>query len=232
MTLYAMQYFMGRTITYTPASANTVLRALKTPMSRAWDVRNISAPLNRQLKCVMNTLLQELTRKVFEDLEKELKTQKSMTVWGTTFCTVCLLCFYMEEVQIATNGFVMHKRQHDPDGDPPSPEEAIEICRKLDDGPYTYLLELFHGTFKSRRKPMTHRIYQIFNPIRDGTNMDIGENVDRQTLDLADEVRQVIKECSESLSGSGSETRIPLTSPRGGFEREVEDTIIIRQWIR
>jgi hypothetical protein len=214
MTLCAMQYFMGRTITYTPASAKAVLRALKTPMSRAWDARNISSPLNRQLKCVMNTLLYELTRRVFEDLEKELKTKNMTTVWGTTFCTVCLLCFYMEEVQIATNGFIMHKRQHDPDGDPPSPEKAIEICRKLDDGPYTYLIELFHGTFKSQKKPMSYRAYQIFNPIRDGADMDIDENVDRQTLDLADEVRQVIKECSESLSGSENTNSTDKTQGR------------------
>jgi hypothetical protein len=201
MTLYAMQYFMGRTITYTPASAKAVLGALEKPMSQEWEARNISGLFNRQLKCVMNTLLHSLTRRVFEDLEKELKVRSTTTIWGTSFCTVCLLCFYMEEVQIATNGFVMHKRHHDPDGDPPSPEDAIEICQKLDDGPYTYLSELFHGIFKSRKRFIANRRdNNIFNPIRDSSNMNINENVDQQTLDLADEVRQIIKEFSRSLS--------------------------------
>ena len=196
MMLYAMHYFMGRTITYTPTSATDVLQALKKPMARTWEAKTISLPLNRQLKCVMNTLLQGLTRKIFEDLEKELKTRNTM-VWATCFCTVCILCFCIEEVQIQTNGFVMHKRQHDPDGSPPS-EEAIMICRKLDDLPYTHMVELFHGVFKTRKWPVVHRRDHIFNPIRDGADVDLANGVDQETVDLAEEVRQIIKDCSES----------------------------------
>jgi len=197
MMLYAMHYFMGTRITYTPTSATDVLQALKKPMARTWEAKTISGPLNRQLKCVMNTLLHGLTRKVFEDLEKELRT-RSTTVWATCFCTICILCFCIEEVQIQTNGFVMHKRQHDPDGSPPS-EEAIVICRKLDDLPYAYMIELFHGVFKSRKWPMAYRQNHIFNPIRDGLDMDPAKGVDQETVDLAEEVTQIIKDCSEDL---------------------------------
>jgi hypothetical protein len=196
MMLYAMHYFMGTRVTYTPTSATDVLQALKKPMARIYEAKTISGPLNRQLKCVMNTLLHGLTRKVFEDLEKELRT-RSTSVWATCFCTICILCFCIEEVQIQTNGFVMHKRQHDPDGSPPS-EEVIVICRKLDDLPYVYMTELFHGVFKSRKWPIAHRRDRFFNPIRDGADIDLAEGVHQETVDLAEEVTQIIKDCSES----------------------------------
>jgi hypothetical protein len=192
--LHAMHYFMGRSIIYTPASAVTVLQGLRRPTARAWDSSSISGILNRQLKSAMITLLQGVTREILEDLEKELRT-RSKAVWATCFCTVCIIIFCMEEVQIATDGFVMHKNLHGPGGNAPSPEEAIEICRKLDDLPYYYLIELFHGVYKTRKLPMSHRSEHIYNPIRDGAKVDRDDRVDQEAVHLANEVRQIIKDC-------------------------------------
>jgi hypothetical protein len=190
--LHAMHYFMGRSLIYTAASADVVLQELRRPTARIWD-SNISWLLNRQLKSAMITLLRGVTREILEDLEKELRT-RSKAVWATCFCTVCILIFCMEEVQIATDGFVMHKRLYNPDGNNPSPEDAIEICRKLDELPYAYLIELFHGVYKTRKLPMRHRGDHIYNPIRDGAEVDREEGVDQEAVDLANEARLIIKD--------------------------------------
>jgi hypothetical protein len=194
--LHNVYYFMGRSITFTDRSAEQVASSLRKPVLRPYERYLISRLLNRQVKSAMHSLQRDLTREVLEELEKDLK-KRSKAVWATCFCVISILCICMEDVQVAINGFLLHKRVNRPEIKPTSAEECIEICRKLDDLPFDHLVRLFHGIYKTQKTPSARRNDHIYNPIRDGPEIDCSEGLDQGSADLVNEIRRIINDHGE-----------------------------------
>ncbi|KAF4632185.1 hypothetical protein G7Y89_g5942 [Cudoniella acicularis] len=199
MMLYAARYFLATTIGYTSESAIQVLKTVRKPSQREWNINPISHLLNRQIKSVMHLLLRELTRDVLEDLEKELRT-RSKTVWGVCFSVVLILCLCMEDVQIGVSGAVMHKKLHGPEDEVPSTASVIDTCRKLDELPFGHIMALFHGVYRSQKRPSSTKKDHIYNPIRDGPLVDPNESLDQDSADLVYSIQEIFKSNSTELA--------------------------------
>jgi hypothetical protein len=190
---------MGRTITFTSASARQMSSRLRNPVSRPYDSRLISRLLNRQIKSAMHTLLREVTSEVLEELEMDLKT-RSKASWATSFCAISILCTCIEELQIAMNGFVMHMKLHGAEEDIPSVKDSVEVCQKLDDKPFIRLIELFHLVYQTRKLPSANK--NVCNPLRDEHEIHGREGLDQESADLANASRQIIFDPSKHLLAS------------------------------
>ena len=192
MTVYAMHYFMGRTITYSDDSSTNVSRNLKRPSLSLWNSNLISHLLNRQVKFAMHKLRVETTEEIFDELEKRLKT-RDKAFWATGFSVIIILCICMEEAQVAVNGLAMHKRTHQPK-EAPSSEEIVDIYRKLDDYPFRHLTELFHAIFKTQKDPSPTWNDNVYNPIRDGFQADSNGSLRQDAEQLVKEVRRITRD--------------------------------------
>jgi hypothetical protein len=189
--LNAIYYFMGTTLTITNVSKEYVTERLQKPNMRSYDSNLISRLLNRQIKSAMHAFRRELMREVLEELERELKT-KSKAAWAICFSVASVLCICVEEAQTAMDAFTMHTRVHGAERESPSSEATIETCRKLDDLLFSYLLDLFHGIYKTHQISKTQNSSRIYNPIRDWPDKDIQKSLDRDSAHLVIEIRQII----------------------------------------
>src|SRR5580700_2173690 len=115
MMLYAMNYFLSRIITFTNESATEAVSRLRMPMQFNYQRSKSAKLLNMQIKLEMYRLLHEVTRDVFERLEKELRTRTKGS-WATSFCVILILSSCVEAVQVAADGFVLHISQSRNDG--------------------------------------------------------------------------------------------------------------------
>jgi hypothetical protein len=201
MMLHAIHYFMGMTITLTDYSVEEVASHLNIETSRTGTSRTISKLLNRQVKSAMHGLLREMTDEVLHDLEKELLT-KGRKAWATYFCVVSVLCMCIEEIQKATDGFVMHKYVNKMPADDADSQTCIDdsqtcidACRQLDEFPFKYVTELFHGVFKTRKAATADHVY---NPIRDGPEINGRYRFDQNSQALIYEMQQILVDYSES----------------------------------
>jgi hypothetical protein len=165
------------------------------PNSGSWETAHISATLNQQIKSAMNKLFVELTEDVFQGLDKELR-KRDPASWATCFSTVCVLLYCVELTQTAAHGFVMHKQMHQPVDNPPSINDGLEVCRRLEFKPVTHLTEYFHGVYYSRKSLEAKGAGRVCNPIRD----QVGDSgLDKDSLALAIEVRKILNKNSMCL---------------------------------
>jgi hypothetical protein len=139
----------------------------------------------------MLVLLQETTRQVLEDLEKELKSRTKAS-WAPCFCVISILCICAEELQVAVDGFAVHQMLNKDRTNPMSREDGVEISRRLDDLLYRDCANLFHAIYKSRRPKSGQRNERGFNPIRDGVDVDEEEGLTQAMHDLLEEIREIL----------------------------------------
>jgi hypothetical protein len=184
-----MHFFMSRIITFTKDSAKKVIDSLQRPMQRPYKQSRSSKLLMHQIKREMHGLQYEMTMKVLEGLEKELKS-RSRANWATSFCVILILCMCMELTQVALDGAVvqaiLEKRGSNKLSE--SREDGFAICRQLDYRVFEECKEIFHIVHKS--KPGRNERGGRFNPIRDGIDGDTSQGIDEEQL--VNDVRQIM----------------------------------------
>lgn len=159
--LHAIQYFMGRLITFTEESAKTVYPIVEYYGAPRAEYLS-SRLLNRQIKFAMHTLHRETTKKVLEELERLMRTRKK-DGWGPSFCAILLLCFCIESLQTAAETYVICDLSRcGRVGIMPecSLRQSFVACQTLDEYPFQRTTKLFHDIFQ------THRTRQGFNPFQ------------------------------------------------------------------
>jgi hypothetical protein len=174
---------------HSECSASWINQLLTSPALGPLGVNSISSLLERQLKSAMHKLRIETTEEVLDALETELRT-KDKRVWATCFCVVVILCVCIEETQIAGVAFPMHTRVHKVK-DAPSSEAVLDVCRQLDERLFRHMTELFHAIFKTHRFPSSSN-NRVFNPIRDGIEDGVDNDIRCDCLKLVYEVQQII----------------------------------------
>ena len=203
--LYAGYRFMNTGVRFTHASFPTVKASIRNPPVRDIGSRLISGLLNRQLKYAVNDIMKQETLNLLDDLQKELYG-KSKSSWATSFCVLLILCICIEEVQTAMGGLVMHSREN-PGSVNPDGEEAILVCRRLDDLPFAHMCALFHKVFKSHKVRDTGTGKRKKKSDTAGFNPLIGEMVERneaegfgkEAVELVSEMRSIMKELGKSF---------------------------------
>jgi hypothetical protein len=186
-----MHQFMGANVQFSNASADIIMQQLQKPTLRAYNSKVLSRLLNRQVKAEIHAILREETLGVLEQIENELN-KRSKSAWAPCFCVTVILCICMEEVQTAVNGFAMYGRNQQDDEISLSSDDILRVCRKLDDWPYNHLAVLFHGVYKSKKLPSSRQHDRVYNPVRDGPEIDLADGLDQRSADLANDVRQLI----------------------------------------
>ena len=196
MMVHAIYIFLATTLTISESSKRHLSDHLRKPTRIDYDSNIASRLLNRQIKSGMHALRQQLMREVLKELEKELRAG-SKAVWAPCFCVALILCMCVEEAQIAMDAFAMHTRVLGSEQDSPSSQATIESCRKLDDLLYSHLIELFHGVYKTHQTSKSHNSGRVYNPIRDGPEIDVKEGLDQEAADLVFEFRHIIADHGE-----------------------------------
>ncbi|KAH6661963.1 hypothetical protein B0J14DRAFT_687579 [Halenospora varia] len=208
LKLYAMQFFMTKTIVLLRSEPDAVLEHLPGPSELNIQKPNLRI-ISIQIKHVMYSLIRDTYAEVLEELEESLRP-KDLASWAPSFCCILILCMCAEMVQITTDHRVvcalddMSKSEdgRDKNGNTVSQEDSYDVCHKLDDLPIASAESNFHATYKSFKLKDSTKREQGFNPIRDGLDavrkaklgLDVEEFVGR-ILDIVAKYRvELIKE--------------------------------------
>jgi hypothetical protein len=149
-----MNYMMQRSIAFTEDSAIEAIQSLQNPSNVLPHQPFITATLlNRQIKALINLLLEEYIGDLFRGLERRLRN--SRTSWAICFCANIILCMHVEQVQIAIDAIVVDKISSGRDA-ADTRKDGIESCQALEELPMKYSWTLFYG------------IQRKYNPIKYG----------------------------------------------------------------
>jgi hypothetical protein len=163
-----MQYFMRSLMTFSDDSAAEVLQNvehfedLEAPMPTAFLSSRL---LNRQVKYVMNKLHRDLTANVLEGLERSMRS-RTKDSWGTSFCTILILCLCMEGLQVAADSFVVCDMKALGGASEYVRDQSYEACQYLEEYPFYQCKRLFHEIYKSHREGNGAGRDPGFNPLK------------------------------------------------------------------
>lgn len=176
--LHGIQYFMGRIISFTPASARNVMARF------GWhdeiEQHFSSRLLNRQIKSAMNVLHQQLNAKVLDTLQTEMK-RMSQGFWAIAFSTIVVLSLCIEEFQIAVAWYTAHAMTL-PTSSRKASKHGLEICRQLD-LTHKAFADIFHEVYGTHKKAKN-------NPILG--DRESCARLDDKAASMVREVREVI----------------------------------------
>jgi len=175
LMLHAMQFFMTKSVTLLRDSFEDVLNSLPRPTEFEYSYNPNLRLVSIQMKHMMCFLIRETYLDVLEELEKELRL-KEPTLWAPTFCCIMILCMCAEMVQTTTDLRVVNALDDkakstsglDKNGNSPSRDGSIDVCRKLDDLPIASATSIFHLIYRTNKLRDGSKREESFNPIRDG----------------------------------------------------------------
>lgn len=192
--LYAMFYFMTRSITFTEASAEEVIRSLQHPTQFRYKRDRSARLITRQIKQVMYTLLHQTTAEVLDGLEHEIRGRKP--AWGSSFCIILILCMCVEMVQVTADVRIVRKMLSDQSV---TRDTSIDLCRKLDEIPMEQCISIFHALHRTKKPKVGPRNEHGFNPLRDGLELDLKEEISQELVDLVEDMRGVVRKHANDL---------------------------------
>jgi hypothetical protein len=155
-------------MTFSDDSAAEVLRNvepfedLEAPMPTAFLSSRL---LSRQVKYVMNKIHRDLTETVLEGLERSMRS-RTKDSWGTSFCTILILCLCMEGLQVAADSFVVCDMLCKGPESQYRRDESYEACQHLENYPFYQCKRLFHEIYKSHREGNGAGREAGFNPLK------------------------------------------------------------------
>ncbi|KAI9840869.1 MAG: hypothetical protein M1837_001248 [Sclerophora amabilis] len=138
--------------------------------------------LNRQLKCLLDKLLDDVLTKFLKKLHQRIRDDK--TSWTTMFCSLVLLIMAFEKLQV-TIQFVVERSLESGDSNFDYSDLA-NACMRMQ-GAVRYLTTKFHGKYCSGKKT-------AFNPIRDGVTARAPKDLDGPSLSFVDRLTELLLE--------------------------------------
>jgi hypothetical protein len=187
MSLHALQYFMSSLVTFTDKSAVQVFKIVQN-YGEPLEPYMSSRLLNRQIKYIMHKLHRDITTKVLEDLEKSMRS-KTIDTWGTSFCTILLLCLCMEGLQTAAETLVAVDSQKVGEESKYSRSQSYDACIELDNYPFKQCTILFHMIYKTHKGGNGGRSQPGFNPFKNGCS---GTGLDSATKSMVQSMNNLI----------------------------------------
>jgi hypothetical protein len=207
--LYAMQFFMTKTVVLLREESQKILQHLPAPIELNIQTPNLRM-INIQIKHVMYSLIRDKYLEVLEELEKDLRP-KDLTLWAPNFCCILILCMCAEMVQITSDYRVVSALDDmlrssdglDKNGNRPSRVDSFNVCRELDELALASAESNFHVIYKSIRLKEGPKREQGFNPIRDGVGVvrqaKLGREMEERVEELVVRIHDVITKQGECL---------------------------------
>jgi hypothetical protein len=207
LMLYAMQYFMTKSVTILRDSSEDVLNRLPRPTEFEYSHNPNLRLVNIQIKHMMCFLIRETYLDVLGELEKELRLRER-TSWAPTFCCIMILCMCAEMVQTTTDFRVVNALDDkakstsglDKNGNSPSRDDSIGVCRKLDDLPIASATSIFHLIYRTNKFRDGLKREESFKPIRDGLDTVRKAKLGQDVEEFVDRIHAVVSKHRECIS--------------------------------
>jgi hypothetical protein len=181
---------MGRRIIFNEGSATNAVSNLQ-HQSEIPPLPSLSARvLNRQIKGVMNILLEDLTKEVLQELDWQLR-QKETETWMICLCTFLVLYMCAEEIQVAVDAFVIFKAPSEDRYPNPISQRGTEVCSKLEKETLEHSWLLLNGILK--------RILKKCNPFRYGYGLEDEPGQNEAEVKLVKDLRRLMMDHGNCL---------------------------------
>lgn len=114
-----------------------------------------SRMLNRQVKAILDELMQEEVDALFRLFARELKPKARMA-WATCLAAFLVFCLFMESTGLAIDHYVITENQisldnHQPVNPVYARSEAIKLSRALENLPFRQFAYQFHNIYQTHQ---------------------------------------------------------------------------------
>lgn len=133
---------MSQPVKFTAASAASIVKELNIQCSPSESFS--SRMLDRQMKQILYSLNRIVINRLLANLEKLIRGRKASS-WTVCFCTILMLSFSMEQVQIQTWFHVRSLKSILPW----QKQIPIAACLVLDKLPFSQFSHLFHSIYRT-----------------------------------------------------------------------------------
>ena len=181
MSICVMHYVMTRQLTIWSLQCKGVAE------TNYWSTARF---LNRQVKAIIDELLQKEMTKVFEDFSRSLKS-KSRKEWAPCLAAFLVACFFMEAIEYAADSFVTSENDVCTKENRPFTFErkfALDINRERENMPFKQFAFQFHQVFLTHTKDASAK---SFNPLVDYALLE-SEDLDPAAADMARMLRNLL----------------------------------------
>ena len=153
--------------------------------------------LNRQIKTIIDDLMQKEMVKIFDDFSRSLKS-KSKKEWAPCLAAFLVLCLFMESIESATDLFVISENEISLNQTPPSlsfdRKDAREVNREIENMPFKQFAFQFHQVFMTHTKDASAK---AFNPLIDNSILE-SDDLDEQAKEMTRSLRDILDVYSKS----------------------------------
>lgn len=190
LSIYTLHYILTRHLCMTRPSILSLSDTNLVPQHVPWVTPRV---LNRQVKAVMDDLMQRETQHVFDLFSKSLKP-KSRREWAPCLAAFLVLCLFMESVETAADNFVVAQNEIGLRGGGDGQRKyersfALGVNEEIEKMPFSQFAFQFHQVYQTHSKDASTR---AFNPLVDDELLEGGE-LDEAGLGLVEGLRGLIE---------------------------------------
>ncbi|KAF3770185.1 hypothetical protein M406DRAFT_271268 [Cryphonectria parasitica EP155] len=171
LAIYGMHYIMTRHLTMTPQCIASLRQVNPVSATGGFLTPRL---LNRQIKSVIDDLMQQEVNALFDDLTKRLKG-KSRIQWAPCLAAFLVFCLLMEAIEAAADAFVVTDDEIEIRNKRPirfGPRYAFQINDSIENMPFKQFAFQFHNIYQTHSRDASAK---SFNPLfGEGLN-DLGD---------------------------------------------------------
>lgn len=148
--------------------------------------------LNRQVKAIIDELLQKEMTKVFEDFSRSLKS-KSKKEWAPCLAAFLVACFFMEAIEYAADSFVTSENDlctRENREFTFNRKYSLGINQQIENMPFKQFAFQFHQVFLTHTKDASAK---SFNPLVDYALLE-SEDLDPAAVEMAQNFRSLLEQ--------------------------------------
>ncbi|KAI1878171.1 uncharacterized protein JN550_000353 [Neoarthrinium moseri] len=188
LSIYATHYVLTRHLCLTPTSVHGLEHTKLVPQDVPWLTPRV---LNRQIKSMLDELLQKDMQGLFDSFSKSLKP-KSRKEWAPCVAAFLVLCLFMEAVETAADTFVISQNEINirnktiPEY---KREFALQVCKEVENLPFKQFAYQFHQVYQTHTRDASTK---AFNPLQDYNFADQGD-LDGAALEMVIGLRELLQ---------------------------------------
>lgn len=189
LSIYAMHYVMTRHLTMTTQSIASLQQA--NPVAAAAGGFMTPRLLNRQIKTIVDDVLQQEVHALFDEFTKRLK-QKHRTQWAPCLAAFLVFTLLMEAIETAADVFAITDTEIEMRSRRQarfSRAQALEINNTIENMPFKQFAFQFHNIYSTHSRDASAK---SFNPLC-GEDLNDLRELDPAGLDLVLGLRNILQ---------------------------------------
>ncbi|CAK7270899.1 hypothetical protein SEPCBS57363_004341 [Sporothrix epigloea] len=152
--IYTMQYMMMHHLVITDQSLKNLLLAGHIFPASTFHTSRL---LNRQIKAILDELMQEEVDKLFRMFTRELKPKARMA-WATCLAAFLIFCLFMESTGLSIDNYVITENQISLDNKLRAIPDfsravVVKLSRELENLPFRQFAFQFHNIYQTHQLP-------------------------------------------------------------------------------